>query len=530
MNDVKSTLDSMIPETMEKKSVTKNSFARMFFVALAILIQVLLMFLMIGLLQQRYTWLASGFRLLAFLLVLGIFSQNKTASVKMPWIVLILFAPIAGSLIYLIVGLNTAPKRMRERYRLIDEYLRTLMPADEAAFQELEQTDLALANMSRYLREHCGCPLFNDSDVEFYSTAEEAIAAQKEALRGAKDFIFMEYHAIEDRESFAEIKEILAQKAADGLDVRIFYDDVGSLAFINTDFIKRMEKLGIQCRVFNPAMPVVNLFLNNRDHRKITVVDGKVGFTGGYNLANEYFNITHPYGQWKDTGVKVTGNAVQTMTGMFLEMWNAIRDTDKDDQNFTRFFPETGHVPSEPGCYIQPYGDSPLDDEQIGENVYLNIISSATRYVWFMTPYLIITDEMTSALVRAAERGVDVRILTPGIPDKRTIYGVTRSYYQRLVRSNVRIYEYTPGFCHAKECISDDRVATCGTINLDFRSLFHHFENGCLMMNFRAILEMKEDYLRTLEVSEEVTEKYRSGQSTLRRAWNHVLRLFSALL
>ena len=311
--------------------------------------------------------------------------------------------------------------------------------------------------------------------------------------------------------------------------MRVFYDDLGSIGFINGDFIKRLEADGIHCRVFNPMLPIVNIFFNNRDHRKITVVDGIIGFTGGYNIANEYFNITHPFGHWKDTGIRLEGDAVRSMTVMFLEMWNAVKDSDIDDTSFDRFLHPIEYTAKE-HCYVQPYADNPIDDEQVGENVYMNIINNAQDYVYFMTPYLIITDEMNHALGLAAKRGVDVRIITPGIPDKMIVYGCTRSYYANLVRHGVRIFEYAPGFLHAKQCVSDGKVATCGTINLDYRSLYHHFEDGCLLYDCDAVWDIKRDFDHTFRQCREMTEKYRTGRPVRTRIWNVVLRLIAPLL
>ena len=287
-----------------------------------------------------------------------------------------------------------------------------------------------------------------------------------------------------------------------------------------------MKAHGIDCRIFNPVMPVLNIFMNNRDHRKITVIDGRVGFTGGYNLANEYFNITHPYGVWKDSGVRLEGEAVRSLTLIFMEMWNAIRDTDTE---YEKYLPD-GVFEAKGGGYVQPYADSPLDRERVGENVYMNIIKGATEYVYFITPYLIISDEMKRELGLAAKRGIDVRIVTPGIPDKKLVYRLTRSYYAGLIRDGVRIYEYTPGFCHAKQCICDGKIATVGTINLDYRSLYFHFENGVYLYDVPAIKDIREDFEEVFAVSTEVGNNYHTARSPLKRLGQYFLRLFAPLL
>ena len=266
--------------------------------------------------------------------------------------------------------------------------------------------------------------------------------------------------------------------------------------------------------------------MNNRDHRKVTVIDGKVGFTGGYNLADEYFNITHPYGQWKDTGVRMEGEAVRNLTVMFLELWNAIDHTDTD---FEKYLEPVEYQPKE-NAYVQPFGDSPMDDEPVGENVYMNIVKNAKDYVYFTTPYLIITDEFKRELCMAAKRGVDVRIITPGIPDKKVVYQLTRSYYAGLAKEGVRIYEYTPGFLHAKQCVCDGETAVCGTINLDYRSLYLHFENGVFFYNCKAVGDMRKDFDNLFPICREVTEQYRSGRSAAVRIGQCILRLFAPLM
>ena len=386
--------------------------------------------------------------------------------------------------------------------------------------------DRRIYNQSWYLWKKAGFPVYQNTDVRFYKDTCEALEAQKEELKKAEKFIFMEYHAIQDSTAWAGIEAILKEKAASGVDVRVFYDDMGSIGFLSKPFVKRLQSEGIKCKVFNPVMPVLNVFMNNRDHRKITVIDGKVGFTGGYNLADEYFNLTHPYGQWKDSGIRLEGEAVRSLTVIFLRLWSAL---EKEKEDLSGFFPEVSCDASAQG-FVQPYSDSPLDGERTGENVYLNLIKGAQDYVYITTPYLIIDDEMKRELTMAAERGVDVRIVTPGIPDKKLIYSVTRSYYAGLATRGVRIYEYEPGFIHAKQFLADGEIAAVGTINLDFRSLYLHFENGCLFYDCPAVADLKTDFDELFEISREVTGKYSAKQNVAVRGVQCILRLFSPLM
>lgn len=515
--------------TVEKQDAVGNGIKRGALAGLAILLEITFIYILYFRLETRFVWMSYIITFLAIFLVLFIYARHETPSMKMPWLIIISAFPIFGVFLYLMIGLNKGTRDMVNRYRSLDDKLLPLLPANDPVLDELEKSNTGVANQFRYIRDYAGFPVFDNTDVKFYDDGASGFAAQLEELKKAEKFIFMEYHAIEDSTSFQPLHEILKEKAAAGVEVRVFYDYVGSMGFIGNSFIDKMEADGIKCRVFNPMNPVLNFFINNRDHRKITVIDGKVGFTGGYNLADEYFHVTEPYGHWLDSGIRLEGEAVKSLTITFLENWNAIRGDDDDDKNYGRFLPEVTYEAKEKG-YIQPYADSPLDEEHVGENVYMNVLRNAKKYAWFITPYLIITDEMNSAFALAAKSGVDVRIITPGIPDKKIIYSVTRSYYAALARNGVRIFEYTPGFCHAKQCVADDEVATCGTINLDFRSLYHHFENGALMYDLEAVADMKQMFEEVFPKCREVTEDYRTGRSRFMRVIQVVLRLAAPLL
>ncbi len=515
-------------KTVEQKAETRNSVLRVIFAVISISLQVGLIIVAFAYLNNN-EWMSLITRILAFVLVVGIYSQYKTVSMRTPWIVLIMFYPIAGVTFYLLVGLSGATRTMRRRYSAVDAELFPMIPQEQGTVLREERENRDAAAISRYLTKYSHFPVYGNSDVTYYGDTRQALEAQVEELKKAEHFIFLEYYAIEDKESFHKLLEVMVEKAATGIEVRVFYDDLGSSGFINTDFIDKMRRLGIACRVFNPMGPILNVFLNNRDHRKVMIVDGKVAFTGGYNLANEYFNVTHPYGHWKDSGVKICGEAVKNFTAMFLEMWNAVRPDDGDDRNYGRYFPDQPDLPDARG-FVQPFADSPIDNEPVGENVYLSIIEKAQNYVWFITPYLIITEEMIHTMGLAAKRGIDVRIITPGIPDKKVIYSVTRSYYNTLTRNGVKIYEYTPGFCHSKVCVSDDRMAVCGTINLDYRSLYHHFEDACFFADCPAVLDVRRDVESVIAVSRDVTDYYTTGRGALMRAGQAFLRMFATLL
>ena len=570
-------------QTLEKGAAVKNGILRMVVVVILMVIGVLAVFLLILFAGQKAGWIYTMIHFIGLFLVLAIYASYKTSSIRMTWMFVIMALPIFGTLLYLFIGLDRTGYKMRRRFEDIDKILFPILPTGEEEARNARARDPHLGGIVEYIRRHAGFPVYQNTRIEYYDDALKGIEAQKKDLAKAEKFIFMEYHAIEDAESWHAIRDVLAERAKAGVEVRVFYDDMGSLGFINMDFVKRTESYGIQCRVFNPFLPGLNLFLNNRDHRKITVIDGRVGYTGGYNLANEYFHVTEPFGFWKDTGVRLEGDAVQSLTVMFLEMWNAMSAMDRDDTDFMKYLAVSNaayllnrkskvvsgeqaerarkerdrlrkksqgyYLQMEKGImpdmryvlgteeydgdhlgFVQPYADSPMDDIHTGEDVYICMADGAHDYAWFITPYLIITDEMCHALSMAAKRGVDVRIITPGIPDKKLVYKLTRSYYNGLARNGVRIFEFTPGFCHAKMSIADDLVATCGTINLDYRSLYHHFENGCLYADCEAVMDTKRDFEETFAQCEEVTDYYAEGRGAFLRLEQMLLRLAAPLM
>lgn len=510
---------------MTKKKV-KNSINRMLFVLLAFLIQTAWVIFQFIQLNEYSTVISVVTNIVATVVVISIYLYDTCSDVKLAWIMLILVFPVMGLSLFLLYGRKGATKDKLIKSEKINQEFTSYLCQDDETFGQLEVEDLYVANQARYIYRYGNAPLYQNTDIEFYEEAKDGFEAQLLEIEKAKSFIFMEYHAIEDAKAFGRLKDILARKASEGVEVRIFYDDVGSIGFINPEFIKEMKAQGIQCRIFNRIIPFMHIFMNNRDHRKITVIDGKVGFTGGYNLADEYFNIVSPYGYWKDTGIRLEGDAVQSLTILFLQMWNFMKKT---DTSYEKYLSRYEYHAKETG-YIQPYGDSPLDEESTGENVYMNMIKGAKKYIYFMTPYLILSNEMIRELSLAAKRGVDVRIITPGIPDKKLIYRVTRSFYPVLLAKGVNIYEYTPGFCHAKQCVCDDELAVIGTINLDYRSMYHHFENAVWMYKTAVISRIKEDFLECFAVSQDVRGCVDEKQSIFSRIGNAFLRLFSTLL
>ena len=514
--------------TVEKKSAIKNSVGRIIIFGLFVLAEIAAFVVLLYFLGTKFPPIDIAVRVLSVIVVLGINSRDHNGAFKLIWVIAILALPVPGLLFYVLNNFSSSKHKIKKRLAQVDLMVFSHLNYNDYLYDEMKAEDPARASNAKYLRNF-NFPIYDGTDIKYYPVAYDCYKDQIEDIKKAEKFVYIEYHAIETKEAFEPLHEALKERAAAGVDCRVLYDDVGSFTFISRQFVKLLESEGIKCNAFNPAYPVLSLFMNNRDHRKIMVVDGKVGYTGGYNIADEYFNMVNPYGHWKDNGIKLVGPAVQSLTAMFVEMWN-FADLKTKDDDMLMFEPvEIDPVPGAKG-YCVPYCDSPLDNEPTGENVYLNMINNAQDYCWFMTPYLVLSDELARALQIASKRGVDVRIMTPGIPDKKFTYHVTRSYYNMLVTSGVQIFEYTPGFNHTKTCICDDKCAVVGTINLDFRSLYHHFENAVYMFKIDCIADIKDDFVNSFEECRNVTEKYSRRPNVVVRFLKSILRLWAPLL
>ena len=506
----------------KRKKRSKNSILRAIFVAVSIFFQVGWLLMLILRLNEYSAWISLVTSLLSVLVVLQLYSRQTTAALKMPWIMLILVFPVMGLSLYLMIEIFGDLGKMGKHLKAARQKTAQQFSHPEIPAEELEAS---ASNISRYVRWSAGSPLYGNTQVRYFPEGKAAFEAMKQELEKAETFIFMEYFIVAEGSAFRELREILERKAKQGVEVRFLYDDIGSIGYASFRFAADLNKAGIRCQVFNPVLPVLNLFMNHRDHRKITVIDGKVGFTGGYNLADEYFDRAHPYGKWKDTGILMEGEAVKRLTAQFLELWYV---TCRQEEDWDRFLNISHSVPAK--GFVQPFGDDPMGEERCAENVYLNLISRARERLYIMTPYLIITDEMNSALTLAAKRGVDVRIITPGIPDKKTVYALTRSYYAGLAGQGVRIFEYSPGFLHAKQMLCDGDLVSIGTSNLDYRSLYLHFENNVLLYGCEAVKEIAADFEALFPQCREVTAKYSAERKKLLRTWQCILRLFAPLM
>lgn len=510
------------------KKILRLLFSRLVFVIVSLLIQVLTLIVIIWRFSNLFVYFYAVCSVLSVFAVFKIINDKSNPAYKIAWIIPILTFPIFGGLIYLFFGGSKTNKKVKKTMHRVFEEMSSALIQDQAILDEINNQSRDAMNQALYIGEYSLCPVYKKTTSQYLTPGEKKFECLVDELKKAEKFIFLEYFIIEEGLMWDTILEILKDKAAQGVDVRVIYDDVGCVLTLPYGYNKRLEKMGIKCCVFNPFVPILSILLNNRDHRKIAVIDGHTAFTGGINLADEYINAIEKHGYWKDSSIVIKGDAVWSFTVMFLTLWNHLRKTDDD---YSRFRPcDNPEISTLTDGYVQPFTDSPLDDETVGESVYLNLINKADRYVYINTPYLIIDNKMANALCLAAKRSVDVRIITPHIGDKWFVHSVTRANYNVLVESGVKIYEYTPGFDHAKTIVADDELAVVGTINLDYRSLYLHFECGVWLYKTKSVMEIKEDYLKTIEVSQEITKKECNAVKWYIRFGRTILRIFAPFM
>lgn len=512
------------------RKIFKYLTHRMVMVSLLILLQIG----WIAALFVRFTsysrMISAAFRVLSILVVLYIIRRNDNPAVKLAWIVVILLFPLFGGLLYLYIGGKKPVHRMRKKMESTLEESAKYLVFDPEIQKNLNEEDSVAAGQVYYMEKQSGFPACRNSEATYFPSGEECFESMLEDLKKAERYIFLEYFIIEEGIMWNSILKILEEKVKEGLDVRVMYDDVGSIFVLPSHYDRILREKGIKCVVFNRYIPLLSTVFNNRDHRKILVIDDKAAYTGGINFADEYINEKQRFGYWKDNGVRLCGKAVHSMTMMFLQMWNTFA-VDKMDYNRFLYREETyiKNIGKTTDGIVLPYSDHPLDSECVGENVYLNLINNAVHYIYFFTPYLIIDNELITALILAAKRGVDVRIITPGIPDKKMVFLATQSYYQQLVEGGVQIFQFRPGFVHSKVAVCDDKFATVGTINLDYRSLYFHFENGVYLYQCPAVLDIKNDILNTLEDCTNITKEL-CRKNMFFQLVQGVLRIFAPLL
>lgn len=511
-------------------------FSRLTLISLAIILQMLWIFVFIFILSDHYMIIAAIFNLITLIAAIVIINKSGNPMIKIAWIVPVLVFPLFGGILYFLSGGKAPKKKLRLALAKSQEQLSPLNVGNAAPEEIAEQGPCStlstgssnIIGQCRYL-EGQGFPLYRNTDAVYYADCKAGWERMLEDLRSAEHFIFLEYFIVHEGKMWNAVLDILTEKAAAGVDVRLIYDDVGSITYLPRDYDKQMEARGIRCTVFNRYRPVYSVIMNHRDHHKIFVVDGHIGYTGGANMSDEYIGEWERFGTWRDNFVRLEGEGVRGLTLQFLQMWNALHPGEGEG-DFAPYMPRPEQVADiRSSGFVQPYSDSPVDTEVLAENVYLNIINQAVRYVYILTPYLIIDYEMTRALCLAAHRGVDVRLVCPSVPDKKIVFELTKSHYPELIAEGVKVYSYTPGFVHSKVFVSDDRIAVVGSVNMDYRSLMLHFENACLFVDHPVVPDVKADVDAAIAESEEVLPpKKKIG--LLRGFWMGILRLLTPLL
>lgn len=480
---------------------SKGIFNRLFIVGFSIVVQILLFMLFVLKLNEFHFMFNVIMNIISFAVIISIINRNMITEAKIPWIIITLLSPLVGTVLYLCFSEFKLSRKQKKQHQLVIESVEKYFDEDKHMHFHLVDKAGKYKGQIRYILKNTRQFAYNNTSTEFYSEGMSFWNSLKSELLKAEKYIFMEYFIIEDGVMWSGILDILKEKSASGVEVRLIYDDLGSVNTLNWDFDKIMRQNGIICIKFNPFKPVISERHNNRDHRKITVVDGKVAFVGGLNLADEYINVKKRFGHWKDTAVKLEGCAVKSLAALFLQNYDNQAGI---VENFSKYLNNGYETYAESDGIVQPFGDGPKPayGDYVAANIFLNMINSAEKYVWITTPYLIIDSKLQNALCTAVMRGVDVRIITPHIPDKKAIFAMTRSYYKHLQDNGVKIYEYTPGFIHSKQILSDDEAAIVGTINFDYRSLIHHYECGVFMLRTECISQIKEDFLALFDCSQ----------------------------
>ena len=510
----------------QKKGLLRLVFSRFFLIFLLFIIEIGLLAAAFVYFSEKLPHLISFLRLVALVMVIYLFNCSMDSSAKLTWMLLISIFPIAGTGFLLFTQLNLGHRMEREMLSRQVDASKDLIQQPQNVLDELKYDISGADDLSTYLNL-TGCfPLYGNTGVTYFPIGEDKFRAMLEELEKAQKFIFMEYFIIEEGYMWGRILEILIRKAKEGVDVRVLYDGMNEMSTLPVDYWKLLEAEGIKARPFSPIIPVLSSHYNYRDHRKILVIDGRVAFNGGVNLADEYINRVERFGHWKDTAVMLKGDAVKSFTLLFLQMWNAR----EENPDYISFLADPEDALQRYDGFVMPYGDSPLDGYKVGETVYMDFLNRAVDYVHIMTPYLILDGELLTALRYAAQRGVDVKLILPGIPDKKIPYALAKTHYKALTEAGVKIYEYTPGFVHAKVFVSDNAKAVVGTINLDYRSLYHHFECATYMYKTTCISDIEADFQQTLTKCRAVTAETIRNEKVTTKITGSLAKLVAPLL
>ncbi len=518
-------------KTNDNKKISSNQkpkwmrmvLRRRVFVIALLLLQLFLIALMFLRAGTSFSLFAPIMSIISYIVAIYILGIEDKPAYKLTWMVLILAFPFFGGVLYLAMQFQGKANKTEKAFSDIEEKTMPLLAKDIKTEEKLKAFDINNYQTAKYLSSYKGFPVYENTSIKYFEAGEKKFESLIYELENAEKFIFLEYFIIAKGIMWDTILRVLEKKVKEGVEVRVIFDDIGCFMLLPKNYHKTLEQKGIKCVIFNPFSPILSTIQNNRDHRKIAVIDGKTAYTGGINIGDEYINVQKRLGHWKDTAVMIKGQAVWSFTLMFLQMWNVLRPEDTDFLKYKSDFSEASDG------FVQPYCDRPRDSDTVGEHVYMSIINRACDYLYITTPYLILENSMSYALCEAAKSGVDVKIITPHIPDKAYVHMTTRSYYPELIDAGVKIYEYTNGFIHSKTFLSDDKIATVGTINADYRSLYLHFECGLLIHASSALENIKNDFLCTLKHCTEITAKDLKENIFVRTA-QRLLRLFAPLM
>jgi len=473
-------------------------------------------------------YIYGGIAIIAFVIAVFVLAKsNEEPAYKTMWILVIVILPLFGTILYLLIKGSNVSGRQKKFWRKINADSLKYLVQDKAVLKKIETVQPQIFTQAKYMLQTAGAPVYSNSYAKYLPSGEKFFDDLKEELKKAKHFILMEFFIIKEGRLWQDILEILKQRAAEGVEVKIVYDDFGTIDSFRPGYFKRLSRYNIEAVVFNRLHPTLNQFINYRSHRKIVVIDGLVAYTGGVNIGDEYINLKSKFGHWQDCGIKVYGEAVFPHTVMFFSNYCMAKKIDYIDVSIYKR--ENLSIKNRLS-YIQPFSSGPIDRSPIARNNYVRMLYGARRYIYIQTPYLVIDGTTIKALKMAAKSGVDVRIVLPGTPDKKIVYVLGRSYYKELMEEGVKIYEYTPGFVHGKMVVSDDIMACIGTINFDFRSLFLHFENAVLIYNDPAILDMKQNFNDIFEQSHLVTPEDIKKRKAHEKFFAKILRLFAPLM
>lgn len=513
----------------KRKGILALIFSRFFIIILLLLLELAVMVVPFVMLENYMHHFYGALIIFTLIIMIYLFNSKMDSTAKLTWMLIITAFQVAGALMLLFTQRNTGHRMIKERSERMIACTKDAIKQDSQTLAKLREEDSFTDDLLTYLNRSGCFPAFAQTETTYFPSGEAKFEAMLEELQKAEKYIFMEYFIIEEGYMWGKILEILSAKAKAGVDVRVMYDGMCEISTLPSNYCKLLEAEGIKAKSFAPISPFVSSHYNYRDHRKICVIDGKVAFNGGVNLADEYINKTERFGHWKDTAVMLKGDAVCSFTLMFLQMWNITNETPKFDEARVPYIPDSS-AGINPSGYVIPFCDCPLDEDKVGEAVYMDILNRAGNYVHVMTPYLILDGEMETALKYAGQRGIDVKLILPGIPDKKIAYSLAKTHYNSLLEAGVKIYEYTPGFVHAKVWTCDDEKGVVGTINLDYRSLYHHFECATYMYRTDCIADIEKDFQETLKQCRQVTEETIRGTKTFYKIAGPIAKLIAPLM